>query len=239
MKSFIVPIESASYYILYTLFNVSTYAYNASIYQHLICLIFIFLVIFIFIILYNDTIYREANNIKRCRDIELTTKINTALEYPYKYNIYIVLKDDVKNLLNNYIFYIQYDFVNNKSEVKFGNNKLAMNEIAILKNDNGDSDNIVNKAFHYYNLDTERASRVEYKYNGRTYYINKDMISGENYEFIIARYDNKLISEDPSAIDLLKFVKRFGYESEEEYTNMMAIYNIKYAIENKTNKLSI
>jgi hypothetical protein len=145
----------------------------------------------------------------------------------------------VKNLLNNYIFYIQYDFVNNKSEVKFGNNKLAMNEIAVLKNDIDDSDNIVNKAFHYYDLETERALRVEYKYNDRKYYINKDMISGENYEFIIARYDNKLISEDPSAIDLLKFVKRFGYETEGEYTNMMAIYNIKYAIENKKNSLSI
>jgi hypothetical protein len=114
-----------------------------------------------------------------------------------------------------------------------------MNEIAVLKNDIDDSDNIVNKAFHYYDLETERALRVEYKYNDRKYYINKDMISGENYEFIIARYDNKLISEDPSAIDLLKFVKRFGYETEGEYTNMMAIYNIKYAIENKKNSLSI
>ena len=239
MKSFMLPIESASYYILYTLFNVSTYAYNTSIYQHLICFVFIFLVIFIFIILYNDTIYREANNIKRCRDIELTTKINDTLEYPYKYNIYIILKNDVKNLLNNYIFYIQYDFENKSTFVKFGNNQLVINEIAILKDDYVDSDNIVNKAFHYYDLVNERASRVEYKFNGQTYYINKDMISGEDYQFIITRYDNKLISEDPSAIDLLKFVRNFGYNSEGEYTNMMPIYNIKYAIENKKNKLSI
>jgi hypothetical protein len=237
MKSFIVPIESASYYILYTLFNVSTNAYNASIYQHLICLIFIFLVIFIAIILYNDTIYKEADNIKRCRYIDIITKINENRDNPYRYKIYIVKKEDVKKVSTNYIFYIDYDFDRKTSSVTFGNNHLVINEIGIPI-DNGDSDTMVRKAFQYYDLETQSPLRIEYTYAGNKYYINKDLISGEDYEFIIEGFDKKSISDDPSAIELLKFVRSFGYNSEEEYTNMTPINNIEYAIVNKQNSLS-
>ena len=78
--------------------------------------------IFLILIIYYDTIYREANNIKRCRDIELTTTINDSIDYPYVYNIYVIHKKDIKNVLKNYIFYIQYDFVNNNTLVNFGSN---------------------------------------------------------------------------------------------------------------------
>lgn len=241
MKSYMIPIESASYYVLYTLFNVSTSTYNTSIYQHVICLVFIFLVVLIIIILYYDTVYREADNTKRCRDIDLTTKINKDLEYPYKYNIYVVHVDDVKNLLKNYIFYIQYDFEKVKSDVIFGNNTNALNQITFVESSgNIDSDYITNNAFNYYSLEMDRPARIEYMpEDNKRYYINKNIISGEDYKFIIARYDNKLISDDPSAFELLKFVKNFGYESEGEYTNTVPIFNIKYAIENNKNKISM
>ena len=41
LKSYIIPIEAYSYYILYTLSKVFENAYNVSIYQHIICYIYI------------------------------------------------------------------------------------------------------------------------------------------------------------------------------------------------------
>ena len=86
---YILDFEAYSYYIFYSLSNVTNNTYNTSFYQHLFILIFIALVLFIIIVMYNDIIYRDASKIKRCKDIENATLINDNLEYPYKYNIYV------------------------------------------------------------------------------------------------------------------------------------------------------
>lgn len=236
LKTYIIPIEAYSYYILYTLSNVGRHSYDITIYQHMICLVFILLTIFILLLMYYDTIYREANNIKRCRDIEKTTQINENLDYPYVYNIYIVREKDKKNVITNNIFYIQYDFVRNKTKVMFTNNSSIGDFIFSYKNNDIDNE-LSKKAFYYYNLEEGYGQPLEYKTNMGTFYINKDMLLAEKFTFVIARYDNKMIDNDPSAYDLLNFVKKFGFNI--DYSNLAPIYNIQYAIENRKNKLSI
>ena len=54
---YISNFEAYSYYILYSLSNVSNNTYNMSFYQHAIIFIFIALVIFILIVIYYDVIY--------------------------------------------------------------------------------------------------------------------------------------------------------------------------------------
>ena len=235
MKSYIIPIEAYSYYILYTLSTIGEHSYNITIYQHFICIFFILLMIFLILIIYYDTIYREANNIKRCRDIELTTTINDSIDYPYVYNIYVIHKKEIKNVLKNYIFYIQYDFVNNNTLVNFGSN--IDTDVLIPHRDN-DIDNQLNeKAFYYYDLDVDFGHPIEHEYKGKMYYVNKDIISKDDYTFVVSRYDNKDILKDPSAYELLNFIKKYGFDS--DFTNLAPIYNIKYAVDNKKNKLSI
>ena len=184
MKSYIIPIEAYSYYILYTLSTIGEHSYNITIYQHFICIFFILLMIFLILIIYYDTIDREANNIKRCRDIELTTTINDSIDYPYVYNIYVIHKKDIKNVLKNYIFYIDTD-------------------VLIPHRDN-DIDNQLNeKAFYYYDLDVDFGHPIEHEYKGKMYYVNKDIISKDDYTFVVSRYDNKDILKDPSAFLIL------------------------------------
>jgi hypothetical protein len=246
LKSYIIPIEAYSYYILYTLSKVSENAYNIDIYQHFICLFFLLLMIFLIIIIYYDTIYKIAKNTGRCRDIDITSKINENLEYPYIYNIYIVNKKDVKKLLNNYIFYIQYNFVNKNTRIFFNNNNSNIISPVIFPYKDNDIDNEINEqAFYYYDLEKEYGYPIEHKIsynignsnNEKIYYINKNIITSEDYTFIISRYDNKIILDDPSASELLNFVKKYGYNPDD--TNLSSIYNIYYAIDNKKNKLSI
>ena len=246
LKSYIIPIEAYSYYILYTLSKVSENAYNVSIYQHIICLFFLILMIFLILIIYYDTIYKNADNISRCRDIDITSKANENLDYPYVYNIYVIHKNDVKNLLNNYIFYIQYNFVNKKTSITFNNNSNIVSQVIFPYKDN-DIDNEINtQAFYYYSLEVEHGYPIEHRKSypidnndemEKIYYINKNVITSEDYTFIISRYDNKIILNDPSAYELLNFVKKYGYNP--DYTNLSPIYNINYAIDNKKNKLSI
>jgi len=236
MKSYIIQIEAYSYYILYTLSIIGEHTYNITIYQHFICVFFILLTIFIILIIYYDTIYREANNVKRCRDIELTTTLNDGLDHPYVYNIYAVRKKDVKNVFKNYIFYIQYDFINNKTLVRFGSN--IDTNVVIPYRDNYEEEDLHKKAFYYYDLDVDFGHPIEHQHQeGKFFYVNKDIIMSEDYTFIISRYDNKEIIKDPSAYELLNFVKKYGFDY--EYTNLAPIHNIKYAIDNKKNKLSI
>jgi len=247
LKSYIIPIEAYSYYILYTLSKVYENAYNVSIYQHIICFFFLILMIFLILIIYYDTIYKNADNIRRCRDIDITTKANENLDYPYLYNIYVINKNDVKNLLNNYVFYIQYNFVNNTTSINFNNNSNITSQVIFPYNDN-DIDNEINtQAFYYYSLEKKYGYPIEHRISypiddkkdvmEKIYYINKNVITSENYTFIISRYDNKILLNDPSAYQLLNFVKKYGFNP--DYTNLSPIYNIYYAIENNKNKLSI
>jgi hypothetical protein len=202
--------------------------------------------IFLILIIYYDTIYKNADNISRCSDIDITSKANENLDYPYVYNIYVIHKNDVKNLLNNYIFYIQYNFVNKKTSITFNNNSNIVSQVIFPYKDN-DIDNEINTpAFYYYSLEEEYGYPIEHRISypihdkdkmDKIYYINKNVITSEDYTFIISRYDNKIILNDPSAYELLNFVKKYGYNP--DYTNLSPIYNINYAIDNKKNKLSI
>jgi len=160
---------------------------------------------------------------------------NDSIDYPYVYNIYVIHKKDIKNVLKNYIFYIQYDFVNNNTLVNFGSN--IDTDVLIPHRDN-DIDNQLNeKAFYYYDLDVDFGHPIEHEYKGKMYYVNKDIISKDDYTFVVSRYDNKDILKDPSAYELLNFIKKYGFDS--DFTNLAPIYNIKYAVDNKKNKLSI
>ncbi len=231
---YISNFEAYSYYILYSLSNVSNNTYNMSFYQHAIIFIFIALVIFILIVIYYDVIYREASNIKRCKEIEDSAIINDKLDYPYRYNIYVVNKNKTDDTLSNFSFYFQYDFVSKNTNIVFGEN-INISDITFSLNDKPENEDNLLPAFVYYDLSTENYKYVEYiDSSNKTFYINKNIITNpKEYVFIITRYDNKIVSNDKEAYELLKFIKYGGYDKNS--VNLAAIYNILYSIDNKKN----
>lgn len=235
LKSYIIPIEAYSYYILYTLSKVFENAYNVSIYQHIICLFFLILMIFLILIIYYDTIYKSAENNSRCRDIDITFKANENLDYPYVYNIYVILKNDVKNLLNNYIFYIKYDFIKKTTDINFNEKNNTISSVIFSYREN--DENKYTYAFQYYDLADDNVKAITFD---ESYFINKKIITND-YTFIISRFDNKIILNDPLAYELLKFVKKCGCDDDDDCANLfpIPIYNINYAIDNNKNRLFI
>ena len=236
LNTYISGFEAYSYYIFYSLSNVSNNTYNTSFYQHSFILIFIALVIFIMIVIYYDVIYREASNIKRCREIEEATEINDNLEYPYKYNIYVINKNITDKSLSNFSFCLQYDFISKTTNVIFGKND-NVNSITFSLNDNLESEDNLSPAFVYYDLAIGNFSYIQYiDSSNKSFYINKNVITNpKEYVFIITRYDNKIVSNDKEAYELLKFIKYGGYDKNS--VNLAAIYNILYSIDNKKNSV--
>jgi hypothetical protein len=253
LNLYISGFEAYSYYILYTLSKVSNNTYNMSVYQHLIILIFIALVIFILIVMYFDIIYREASKIKRCREIEQAIEINDSLEYPYRYNVYLIKKNIVDKSLSNFSFCLQYDFVAKTTTVIYGEYR-TLNDIIFSQYDKLDYNDNLSPAFVYYDLskdnyvylqytnidsnnDNER-SGVSKDSLGKSFYINKNVIMDpKEYIFVITRYDNKIVGNDKQAYELLKFVKNAGFDRTS--VNLSAIYNILYSIDNKKNSVVI
>ena len=252
LNLYISGFEAYSYYILYTLSKVSNNSYNMSVYQHLIILIFIALIIFILIVMYFDVIYREASKIKRCREIEQAIEINDSLEYPYRYNVYLIKKNIVDKSLSNFSFCLQYDFVAKTTNVIFGENR-TVNDIIFSQPDKIDNIDNLSPAFVYYDLSKDNYDYLEYTNIdsdnnknsgvstdtlGKTYYINKNVIMDpKEYIFVITRYDNKIVGNDKQAYELLKFVKNAGFDRTS--VNLSAIYNILYSIDNKKNSVVI
>lgn len=252
LNLYISGFEAYSYYILYTLSKVSNNSYNMSVYQHLIILIFIALIIFILIVMYFDVIYREASKIKRCREIEQAIEINDSLEYPYRYNVYLIKKNIVDKSLSNFSFCLQYDFVAKTTNVIFGENR-TVNDIIFSQPDKIDNNDNLSPAFVYYDLSKDNYDYLEYTNIdsdnhknsgvstdtlGKTYYINKNVIMDpKEYIFVITRYDNKIVGNDKQAYELLKFVKNAGFDRTS--VNLSAIYNILYSIDNKKNSVVI
>ena len=93
---------------------------NFCLFSNFINLLFIFIVVVIIYILYRDLVYRDASNIKRCRDIEDTIEINNYYEKPYVYRIYIIDKSLSRDILNNFSICLEYDFINENTNVIFG-----------------------------------------------------------------------------------------------------------------------
>lgn len=244
--------EAYSYYILYSLSKVSNNTYNVSLYQHLLILIFIALVIFILVVMYYDVIYREASNIKRCKEIEQAIEINDNLEYPFRYNVYLIKKNTVDKSLSNFSFCLQYDFVAKTTNVVFGENRTVSD--IIISQDKVENDENSSPGFVYYDLAKDNYEYLKYTdidsdngnskssasrdSLGKTFYINKNIITDpKEYIFVITRYDNKIVGNDKQAYELLKFVKNAGFDRTS--VNLSAIYNILYSIDNKKNSVVI
>ena len=244
--------EARAYYILYSLSKVTNNTFNMSLYQHSLILIFIALVIFILIVMYYDVIYREASNIKRCKEIEQAIEINDNLEYPFRYNVYLIKKNIVDKSLSNFSFCLQYDFVAKTTNVIFGENRTVSD--IIFSQDKLENDDNSSQAFVYYNLTKDNYEYLKYTdldvdngknkssasrdTLGKTFYINKNIITDpKEYIFVITRYDNKIVGNDKQAYELLKFVKNAGFDKTS--VNLSAIYNILYSIDNKKNSVVI
>jgi len=242
----IIDVETNSRYF----FNNLSLIFEKSIsyYQLFINILFLFIIIMITYVLYLDIIHKVSDNIPRCKEIKNIVKINYKIEKPYFYRIYIVDKSFSTTILDDYSICLEYDFINEKTNIIFGK-KIYINRIIISDStpERGelsvDINNPLNiskklKAFAYFDLESLDHKYIEYiDYDNitdtklKSFYVNKNIILRKNYSFIVTDGDNRYLN-NKEATQLKKFVKEYGYDSKIQPT---AIYNIIYAIEHHKN----
>jgi hypothetical protein len=240
INDIILGLDTYVNYIFYTLALVNKNSYELPYYQHFINILFVFIVIIILYVIYRDYIFRRAGLKSRCSDIQDTLNINKVLDEPFTYNIYIVNKNYSDSILTNYSVCIRYDFVNEKTYIDFGKkedlNELLFSEIVSKDNNISDS-SVLSLGFSYFDLDELQQKYMQYTdNNSKIFYLDKSRMTSDNYIYVITSYDNKRITNDKSASDLLKFIKSYGYDNSK---NLSPIYNLLYAIDNKKNSVII
>ena len=124
----IIDVETNSRYF----FNNLSLIFEKSIsyYQLFINILFLFIIIMITYVLYLDIIHKVSDNIPRCKEIKNIVKINYKIEKPYFYRIYIVDKSFSTTILDDYSICLEYDFINEKTNIIFGK-KIYINRIII------------------------------------------------------------------------------------------------------------
>lgn len=255
-----------SYYSL-ELESISEYGYNSilkafynllsvSYYQYFINIIFIILVFIILYILYRDIIYRNANNIKRCKILKNNINANMSYENPFVYNIYIIEKDKLNDLLDEYVVVLKYNFnkytdskdnnpnpsyyfntknYKNINKVLISDNKIDKYKTILNIEDTSGEDNMSNNKFTYFDLNNMKHQYLKYKIDDEYYFINKTLLNSENYEYVVTTADNQKISEkkDKNVKKLAKFVRDYGYDTA---TQLAPLFNIIYSVEYRKNK---
>ena len=228
-NNFIFNFGLLAEYIFYSLTLIKEKTINLPYYQHFLNIIFVFLIIIILYILYRDIIYKNSDKNRRCIDIEDNIKINLKMDEPYKYNIFIIDKSYSNNIQKNFCICIKYDFINQTTDVVFGERSNIEHLLYKSKNIN----DIHSKAFSIFNLNKLDVDLIMYD---NTYHINKMVLTSPEYLYIITTPDNNVILKDKYSLELSKFIKKYGYDNS---TNLSPIYNILYAIDNQKNKNSI
>lgn len=179
---------------------------NMSYYDIILNIFFLTLVVIIFIIMYWDSVYRNAKKNSRCTITDNIINENNSLSSPYIYNIYIVDNNYESSFDTNYIIYLKYDFTKNRTELKDGLDKEYNKKYNTIDD---------NKYFKYYDLEI----------NGNKYInINKDLLKNKT-SYIITEEKNNIINSE-FANNLKNFIKDYNYKTN---IDLNPIFDIKQA----------
>lgn len=189
---------------------------NMSYYDIMLNIFFLTFVIIVVIIMYWDSVYRNAKNNSRCSVMENIINENKLLASPYIYNIYIVENQYLNTFSDNYLIVLKYDFTKNTTEIKSIHIEKPHN--LKYKSDSITSDN----KFKYYSLEL-KGERIESKIDNK---ILKENIINNKVSFIITDEYNNIINTDYTNA-LKNFVK--DYANDQSKTTLRPIYDIIYA----------
>ena len=199
-------------------------------YMVAINILFLFIIGIIFYILYRDYIYRIASKMTRCADINNIIDFNiNDNDNSYIYNIYILHINNTNNITKDYILKLEYNFMKEETNIFLG----EQNIISPVLFSPNDTITKISNAFAVFDLAEKKKRFVEYynRENEKTYCIDKKKLATKKYKYYITSTNNETLA-DESAVKLVNFVKKYGYN---DTTKLDPIYNILYAIENKKN----
>ena len=199
-------------------------------YQLFINILFLLIICGTFYVLYRDYIYRIADKMTRCTDINDIINLNiNDNDNSYIYNIYIAHVNNSNNVAKEFIIKLEYNFIAEQTNITFGQHNI-LSPILFAPSDNISK---MSNAFYVFDLAEKKKRYVDYydKDNNKVYFIDRKKLATKKYKYYItSSLDEKL--SDKNSILLAHFIKKYGYN---DNINLDPIYNILYAIESKKN----
>jgi hypothetical protein len=213
------------------LLEITTIADNkVSNYQIIINVLFLLIIFGTFYVLYRDYIYRIANKMTRCSDINEIINMNiNNNDNSYIYNIYIAHVNNSNNVATDFVLKFEYNFMAEETKIIIGQPKIISPVLF------SPSDNIskMNSAFYVFDLAEKKKKYVDYydKETDKVFFIDRKKMATKKYKYYITSSLDEKLTDDNSIL-LAQFIKKYGYN---DNINLDPIYNILYAIESKKN----
>jgi hypothetical protein len=213
------------YTIQYQLYNI--YKSKIGYYDILFNFTFVFIVIIISIVLYWDSIYKNAKKISNCNNITKIIEENKVSKSPYIYNIIIINHDKISLSSHNFLIKIVYNFKSKTTKIQYGTDTGAdnnvfnsmgpkydkiLNTVEILEDDSSNNENIKNKYLNNYNKLYDLITK-------------SDEIDEKNLNIkLIDIFDNNTNSIKN---EIIEFIKIYDVEKAENAIKIFSIYNKK------------
>ena len=199
-------------------------------YQIIINVLFLLIIFGTFYVLYRDYIYRIANKMTRCSDINEIINMNiNDNDNSYIYNIYIAHVNNSNNVATDFVLKFEYNFMAEETKIIIGQPKIISPVLF------SPSDNIskMNSAFYVFDLAEKKKKYVDYydKETDKVFFIDRKKMATKKYKYYITSSLDEKLTDDNSIL-LAQFIKKYGYN---DNINLDPIYNILYAIESKKN----
>lgn len=212
------------YAIQYQLYNV--YKSKIGYYDILFNFTFVFIVIILSIVLYWDSVYKNAKKISNCNNITKIIEENKVSKTPYIYNIIIINHDKISLSSHNFLIKIVYNFKSKTTKIQYGtdtgtdNNVFnsmgpeydkILNTVKMLEDDNSNNENIKNKYLNNYNKLYDLITK-------------SDEINDENLNIILIE-----IFDDNNSIknEIIEFIKIYDVEKADKAIDIFSKYNNK------------
>lgn len=212
------------YAIQYQLYNV--YKSKIGYYDILFNFTFVFIVIILSIVLYWDSVYKNAKKISNCNNITKIIEENKVSKTPYIYNIIIINHDKISLSSHNFLIKIVYNFKSKTTKIQYGtdtgtdNNVFnsmgpeydkILNTVKMLEDDDSNNENIKNKYLNNYNKLYDLITK-------------SDEINDENLNIILIE-----IFDDNNSIknEIIEFIKIYDVEKADKAIDIFSKYNNK------------
>lgn len=207
------------YVIQYKLYDV--YKSKIGYYDILFNFTFVFIIMIISIVLYWDSVYKNAKKISNCNNITKIIEENKVSKTPYIYNIIIINHDKISLSSHNYLIKIIYNFKSKKTKIEYGTDKGTDNNV--FNSMGPEYDKILNTVKMLEN----DSSNNKYLNNYNKLYdliTKSDEINDTNFDIIL----NKIFEGSNSIKnEIIEFIKIYDAEKAENAINIFNKYNNK------------
>lgn len=212
------------YAIQYQLYDV--YKSKIGYYDILFNFTFVFIIMIMSIVLYWDSVYKNAKKISNCNNIIKIIEENKVSKTPYIYNIIIINHDKISLSSHNYLIKIIYNFKSKKTKIEYGtdtgtdNNVFnsmgpeydkILNTVKMLEDDSSNNENIKNKYLNNYNKLYDLITKSDE--------IDEKNL---NIKLIDIFDDNNSIKNE-----IIEFIKIYDVEKAENAIKIFSKYNNK------------